>query len=87
MRSLQRSMTIICWSFLLGLAVTPLHAQGVEVSAKIVVHVTSHLQNKKHKDPPTASNVVVWLSPLKPASIPPQLPARQDTLSSGPKEA
>lgn len=76
MRSLQRP-TIICWSFLFALALLPLHAQGVDVSAKIVVHVTSSLADKKHKDLPTAANVVVWLSPLKPASMPPLSPARQ----------
>jgi hypothetical protein len=70
-------MTIICWAFLLGLAVTPLHAQGVEVSAKIVVHAPSPPADKKHKGPPNAANVVVWLSSLKPGPVSPLVPARQ----------
>jgi plastocyanin len=70
-------MTAMCWFLLLGLAATPLHAQGVEVSAKIAVLVTSAPADKKHKDPSSAANVVLWLSPLKPGSVSPLLPARQ----------
>jgi hypothetical protein len=74
--SKQRSMTFICWSLLLGLGVTQSHAQGVEVSAKIVVNKILASADKKHKDSPEEANVVLWLSPLKPGSpIPP--PARQ----------
>jgi plastocyanin len=73
----QRSLTIICWSLLFGLAVMPLHAQGVEVSARIVVHATSPPADKKHKDPPSASNTVVWLSPLKPGPVAPLSSERQ----------
>jgi hypothetical protein len=76
-RSPQRSMTTICWFLLLGLALSPLHAQGVEVSAKIVVHATSPPADKKHEDPPSAADVVVWLSPLKPGPVSPLVPARQ----------
>jgi plastocyanin len=70
----QRSTTLICVSLLLGLAVTQLHAQGVEVSAKI-----STSTDKKHKDLASAANVVLWLSPLKPGLPTPLLPARQTT--------
>jgi hypothetical protein len=76
-RSPQRSMTTICWPLLFGLAVAPLHAQGVEVSAKIVVHETSPPADKKHKVLPSTANVVVWLSPLKPGLVSPLVPSRQ----------
>jgi hypothetical protein len=32
---------------------------------------------KKHKDAPSAANVVVWLSPLRPGGVEPVAPARQ----------
>src|SRR6476620_3171012 len=40
-------------------------AQGVDVSAKIVMHSDKRPSNTSHKDS-NASNVVVWLSPQQP---------------------
>ncbi|WP_260738656.1 cupredoxin domain-containing protein [Tunturiibacter lichenicola] len=77
MRSPQHSMTVLCCSLLLGLAAMQLHAQGVEVTAKIVVNNTLAPVAKKHTDLPSAANVVVWLSALKPGSPVPPWPARQ----------
>src|ERR1700735_3530348 len=79
-------MTLICVSLLLGLAVTQLHAQGVEVSAKIIVNKISTSTDKKHKDPASPANVVLWLSPLKPGLPTPLLPARQTTYRLGQKK-
>ena len=77
MRRPQRSMSLICWSLLLGLTVAQLRAQGVEVSATIIVNKSLAPADKKHKDKPSAANVVVWLSPLKPVPSASILPARQ----------
>jgi plastocyanin len=74
---LQRSMSLICWSLLLGLAVAQLRAQGVEVSATIILDKRPAPADKKHKGKPSAVNVVVWLSPLKPVPSASMLPARQ----------
>jgi hypothetical protein len=57
--------------------VRPLQAQGVEVSGRIVTRRSSQPVTKKPKDAPSEANVVVWLSPLKPGSLPPITPARQ----------
>jgi hypothetical protein len=57
--------------------VTQSRAQGVEVSAKIIVNKISISADKKHKNPPSAANTVLWLSPLKPGAPTPPLPARQ----------
>jgi len=70
-------MSLICWSLLLGLAVAQLRAQGVDVSATIIVDKRPAPTDKKHKDKPSAANVVVWLSPLKPVSSASILPAHQ----------
>ena len=54
--------------FNLALAGSQAYAQGVEVTAHVVV------QNKtaagKHKDNPSSADVVVWLTPLKPDGRP-----------------
>src|ERR1700733_15139031 len=70
-------MTFICWIVLLVLGVTQSHAQGVEVSAKIVVNKILTSADKKHKDSPETANVVLWLSSLKPDPPTPPPPARQ----------
>lgn len=77
MRSPQRSMTVLCCFFLLSLAVATVHAQGVDVSAKIVVNTVLAPAAKKHTDRPSAANVVVWLSSLKPGSPAATWPTRQ----------
>jgi plastocyanin len=58
----------------MGLSVQQLHGEGVEVSGKILV---SQSAGKKHQNPPSAANVVVWLSSLKPGAATLMMPARQ----------
>jgi hypothetical protein len=54
-----------------------LRGEGVEVSGKIVVTSLMPSLAKKHKDVPSAANVVVWLSPLKPGGVAAVAPGRQ----------
>jgi len=61
-RSSLRWMILACCTPLLEPA---LLAQGVDVSAKIVMHSDKRPSNTSHKDS-NASNVVVWLSPQQP---------------------
>ncbi len=77
MRSFERWIIFGCSTILIGLSMRPLQAQGVEVSGRIVTRPSSQPVTKKLKDAPNAGNVVVWLSPLKPGSLPPVIPARQ----------
>jgi hypothetical protein len=79
-RSFERSMIVGCWALLMGLFAPLLHGQGVEVSGKILMPPPVQPAGKKHqepRDPSSAANVVVWLSPLKPGALPPVMPARQ----------
>jgi plastocyanin len=76
-RSFERWTIFGCWLLLTGLSVQPLHGQGVEVSAKILMSAPSQSTTKKHTESPRTANVVVWLSPLKSAAVPPVMPARQ----------
>jgi plastocyanin len=73
-RSFERWVIFGCWPLLMGLSVQQLHGEGVEVSGKILV---SQSAGKKHQNPPSAANVVVWLSPLKPGAPAPMMPVRQ----------
>jgi plastocyanin len=73
-RSFERWVIFGCWPLLMGLSVRQLHGEGVEVSGKILV---SQSAGKKHQNPPSAANVVVWLSPLKPGAPTPMMPVRQ----------
>jgi hypothetical protein len=54
-----------------------LRGEGVEVSGKILMTTLMQSAGKKHKDVPSAANVVVWLSPLRPGVVAPMVPARQ----------
>lgn len=76
-RSLERWITFGCWMLLIGLSVQQSHGQGVEVSGNILMRASSQPAGKKHQNPLSAANVVVWLSPLKPGAIPPAMPVRQ----------
>jgi plastocyanin len=79
-RSFERWMIFGCWSLLMGLSAQQLHGQGVEVSGKIRMRPSVQPVGKKHQDPhdtPSAANVVVWLSPLKPGAVPSVMPVRQ----------
>lgn len=60
----------LCWSIFIGAisllgASLPLHAQGVDVSAKIVLHPPDEPGETKHKPPVSAAKVVVWLTPMQ----------------------
>jgi plastocyanin len=74
-RSFDRWMIFGCW-LLMGLSAGQSRGQGVEVSGKILMSAPSQSAGKKRPDPPSAANVVVWLSPLKPGAIT-VMPARQ----------
>jgi plastocyanin len=73
-RSFERWVIFGCWPFFMGLLVQQLHGEGVEVFGKILV---SQSAGKKHQNPPSATNVVVWLSSLKPGATTPMMPAHQ----------
>jgi hypothetical protein len=75
-RSFGRWMILGC-GFLLLAVPMQLHGEGVEVSGKILMTTLTQPAGKKHKDVPSAANVVVWLSPLRPGGIAPVVPARQ----------
>ena len=66
MHKLPRSRTIPLWCLLAALAVPQLRAQGVEVSTKSLVRASSSPSARKDHETPSVSNVVIWLSPLKP---------------------
>jgi plastocyanin len=69
-----------CWSLLMGLYAQQMYGQGVEVSGKILMRRPVMPVGKKHQDlqnAPSAANVVVWLSPLKPRALAPLMPVRQ----------
>ena len=61
----------------MGLYMQQAGAQGVEVSGKILIRQASEASGKKHKASSDAENVVIWLSPTKPGSVPPFTPVRQ----------
>jgi hypothetical protein len=61
----------------MGIPVQPTHGQGVEVSGKVLISKLTQPAAQRHKDEPSVANVVVWLSPMKPGSVSPILPARQ----------
>ncbi|HEY6374565.1 MAG TPA: hypothetical protein VIX90_03475 [Edaphobacter sp.] len=45
-----------------------LQAQGVDVSAKIILRPSGRTDETKHKAPASAANIVVWLSPVHPVA-------------------
>lgn len=77
MRSFGRWMILGCWSLVTGISAHQLLGQGLEVSGKIVMRAPIQPVGKKRKDTPSAANVVVWLSPVKPGGVTPVIPARQ----------
>jgi plastocyanin len=52
----------------MGLAAPQLCAQGVEVSAKLLLRAPSTSTERKNHNSATVENVVVWLTPLKPVT-------------------
>jgi hypothetical protein len=68
---------ILGFGLLLAEASVQLRGEGVEVSGKIVMTSLMPSAGKKHKDAPSEANVVVWLSPLRPAGVAPVAPVRQ----------
>ena len=77
MRSFGRWIILGCSFLLIGIPVQRMHGEGVEVSGKIQVSTPMQRAGKRHKDAPSAANVVVWLSPLKATGVMPVIPARQ----------
>jgi plastocyanin len=75
-RRFVRWMIFVC-SLLMEFSMHPLHAQGVEVSGKILIRSASLSTVKKHQAPPSPAKVVVWLSPLRPGAIALATPAHQ----------
>jgi len=75
--SWRRWMILGCGAFLMGIPVQQMHGQGVEVSGKILAGASTQATGKKHEDALNVANVVVWLSPLRPGSAMPIVPARQ----------
>jgi plastocyanin len=76
-RSLGLPLAFGCWILLIGVSAQQINAQGVEVSAKILMRAASDSAGKKHKASSSAENVVIWLSPAKPGSLSPLMPVRQ----------
>ena len=71
-----------CWSIVIGVFGQLLHAQGVEVSGRILTRPAEQPVAKKHQNSEsklTTANVVVWLSPLKPGQATSAMPVRQTT--------
>ena len=71
----------LCWMIFVGTislpgASLPLQAQGVDVSAKIIMHPPDKTGETKHKVSTNAAKVVVWLTPLQPGAAR-QAPAHQ----------
>src|SRR5216684_8195060 len=62
-----------------SLSVSKLHAQGVNVSAKILMSSQQQVEEKRHKSPANTANVVVWLVPLQPDDTKLVNPPRQAT--------
>jgi plastocyanin len=61
----------LSWLIFIGIislpgASLPLQAQGVDVSAKIILHPPDKTSEAKHKGPVSEVKVVVWLTPLHP---------------------
>ena len=77
MRSSERWTIFGCWVLLMGLWVPPSHGQGTEVSARILTRAPFQSAAKKHIDPPSVANVVLWLSPVEPAATMSMIPTRQ----------
>ena len=77
MRSFGRWMILGCWSLVTGISAHQLRGQGVEVSGKILMRAPIQPVGKRHKEAPSAANVVVWLSPVKPGGVTPVVPVRQ----------
>jgi plastocyanin len=61
----------------MGISALPLHGQGVDVSARILMHSPTQTTGKAHTEHPSPANVVIWLSPLKPGGIKPEATPRQ----------
>jgi plastocyanin len=70
-------MTVQRWCLLVGLATPQLYAQGVEVSAKLLLPAPSASTERKSHNSATVENVVVWLTPLKPVTTMSPSPPRQ----------
>jgi hypothetical protein len=65
-RKLPTSIVVLCRLLLVAFAVPRIHAQGVDVSTKVLMRTSSGPTERKNHESPNAGNVVIWLSPLKP---------------------
>jgi plastocyanin len=76
-RTFERRMIFGYWFLLMGLCVQQLYGEGVEVSGKIQIRSMSQSAGKKRQNPPSATDIVVWLTPVNPVEGAMVLPARQ----------
>jgi plastocyanin len=75
--SFKRWTIFGCWLLLMDVCVPPSLGQGVEVSAKILMHAASQSAARKQIDSPNIANVVLWLSAVEPTAAMPVIQARQ----------
>jgi plastocyanin len=76
----HRALCWLIWTAIISLPGTtlPLQAQGVDVTAKIILRPSDKAGEARHKAPANAANVVVWLSALQPVATRPAA-AHQNT--------
>lgn len=77
MRSTQHPTVFVCLLLLLVFHVPKLQAQGVSVSAKILMHLQGRPGDARHKSVSNAADVVVWLEPLQATTARLENPPRQ----------
>lgn len=77
MRSAQHLIIVVCLPFLLALCVPKLPAQGVSVSAKILMHLERRPGDAGQRSVSNAADVVVWLDPLQGTASRLENPPRQ----------
>lgn len=77
MRSAQHLIIVVCLPFLLILCAPKLPAQGVSVSAKILMHLERRPGDAGQRSVSNAADVVVWLDPLQGTASRLENPPRQ----------
>ncbi len=75
MRNTLRWMAFGCWMIFAGLLGSVTQAQGVEVSAKVLIR-TEKPGDAKQKSEPSTADVVIWLTPLQPGVVAPEASTR-----------
>jgi plastocyanin len=76
-RSFKRGMIFGCCFLFMEISAQSLRGQGVDVSAKILMHTSGQATGKTHPEHPSPANVVVWLSPAKLGVVKPVAASRQ----------